>query len=240
EWFAKALVNRIWSELMGVGFYEPVDDMGPERDASAARTLDHLAAAFTEMGYDVKWLMRTILSTEAYARVGQSRSLTDEARNFLSTNPQPMRSDQLFNALTYTLFVSEDQLNRAVRRMNTSRGRGRRGPRSLFTAVFGYDPSNLRSEVAGSVPQALLLSNSPMVDRLISAERPAGLGGMLRDYPDDRELITQLYLRSYSRPPSKGELGKAIRHLKASENRGSGFEDILWAIINSAEFKYRT
>jgi len=29
RWFAKAFVNRMWSELVGRGFYEPVDDIGP-------------------------------------------------------------------------------------------------------------------------------------------------------------------------------------------------------------------
>ena len=28
-WFAKAFVNRMWSELVGEGFFEPVDDIGP-------------------------------------------------------------------------------------------------------------------------------------------------------------------------------------------------------------------
>ena len=35
-WFAKAFVNRMWSELCGEGFYEPVDDMGPDRDCYRA------------------------------------------------------------------------------------------------------------------------------------------------------------------------------------------------------------
>ncbi|MEM6331285.1 MAG: DUF1549 domain-containing protein, partial [Planctomycetota bacterium] len=29
-WFATAMVNRMWSELVGEGFYEPVDDLGPD------------------------------------------------------------------------------------------------------------------------------------------------------------------------------------------------------------------
>ncbi len=35
-WFATAFVNRMWSELVGEGFYEPIDDIGPERTPSAA------------------------------------------------------------------------------------------------------------------------------------------------------------------------------------------------------------
>ena len=37
DWFAKAIVNRLWAELAGEGFYEPIDDMGPDRKCSALR-----------------------------------------------------------------------------------------------------------------------------------------------------------------------------------------------------------
>ena len=33
----------MWAELVGHGFYEPVDDMGPDRACSAPNTLDYLA-----------------------------------------------------------------------------------------------------------------------------------------------------------------------------------------------------
>ena len=36
-WFATAFVNRMWRELVGEGFYEPVDDMGPDRNRSAPK-----------------------------------------------------------------------------------------------------------------------------------------------------------------------------------------------------------
>src|SRR5207244_1218971 len=59
-WFAKAFVNRIWSELLGEGFYMPIDDMGPQRTPTYPAALEALAAGFTASGYDIKWLLRTI------------------------------------------------------------------------------------------------------------------------------------------------------------------------------------
>ena len=52
-WFARALVNRLWSELVGEGVYEPVDDIGPDRECSAPRTLDLLASQFAEQQYNI-------------------------------------------------------------------------------------------------------------------------------------------------------------------------------------------
>ena len=39
SWFVKAFVNRIWAELIGEGFYEPIDDLGPDRPCTARRRL---------------------------------------------------------------------------------------------------------------------------------------------------------------------------------------------------------
>ena len=35
-WFATAFVNRMWAELVGEGFYEPIDDIGPGSHAVGA------------------------------------------------------------------------------------------------------------------------------------------------------------------------------------------------------------
>ena len=73
QWFAIAAVNRLWSELIGEGFVEPIDDLGPEREPHAPRTFDFVSAEFAHHGYDVKWLFRTIMSTEAYQRESRPR-----------------------------------------------------------------------------------------------------------------------------------------------------------------------
>ncbi len=106
RWFAKAFVNRMWAELVGHGFYEPVDDMGPDRACSAPHTLDFLAERFAGSGYDVKWLMRVITATEAYQRDSHSRYEADEAP-FAANCPQRLRADQLFNSLAEVLGFDE-------------------------------------------------------------------------------------------------------------------------------------
>jgi hypothetical protein len=115
----------------------------------------------------------------------------------------------------------------------------RRDPSQLFAQVFGFDPSDPQQERSGTVPQALLLMNSPIIDNLLGAERRRGLGELLREFPGDRELIEELYLRTVSRPPDRGETQQALRYLRRMDNRAEGFEDVLWALINSSEFSHR-
>jgi hypothetical protein len=237
-WFARAFVNRMWSELVGEGFYEPVDDMGPDRACSAPETLDLLATQFRANGFDVKWLFRTIASTEAYQRESRSRREADELP-FAANCSQRLRADQLYNSLTTALGVST----------LGGGGRGRRGggprygmgaPRSIFSFAFGFDPSEPREEIAMSIPQALALMNSPTINRSINAhDTGTALGGMLADGATDKAIIVELYLRCLAREPNPNELETCLDHVGQTPDRAEALEDIQWALINSTEFLHR-
>ncbi|WP_339810038.1 DUF1549 domain-containing protein [uncultured Imperialibacter sp.] len=60
----RTITNRIWQRLMGRGIIEPLDEMdNPPWDGAL---LDWLAADFIDSGYDLKQLMRTIMTSKAY------------------------------------------------------------------------------------------------------------------------------------------------------------------------------
>ena len=230
-WFAKAMVNRMWAELCGEGFYEPVDDMGPDRQCSAPKTMDYLSTAFVDSGYDVKWLFQTIMETKAYQRQSKPRR-NAEGIPFAANCSQRLRGDQILDSLTAVLDLPSTIGGRARRR-------GRGGPRFVFNSTFGFDPSTSRDEVKGSIPQALFLMNSPIVNRAINARRPGGLGLLLRQIRNDSELVTELYLKVFAREPSKSEMRTCLSYVREVKNRNEAFEDILWALVNSTEFVYR-
>lgn len=232
-WFAKAYVNRMWAELVGEGFCEPVDDMGPDRECSAPRTLDYLAGEFVSNGHDVKWLMQTIMATAAYQRETRSRRSPD-GTPFLANCSQRLRGDQLYDALLTALDIREPRIPQ--RAGQVYRGNGIRG---VFNQLFGYDPSVRRDEVAGSIPQALALMNSPTINRAISANRRGGLGGMLRKISDNETVVNELYLKTLAREPKKQEVRTCLTYLREVGNRREAFEDILWALVNSTEFLHR-
>jgi hypothetical protein len=232
EWFAKALVGRIWNELMGDGFYAQVDDIGPDREAVYPQTLEYLATSFVSAGYDMKWLLKVIMSTELYHRKSRSRGDVSELA-LMTPLQQRLRSDQVFNALIQFLSFDQPMLRK---RMDQT---GRRGPRTAFAAAFGYDPSEPREDIGGSVPQALLLMNGPMIQRLVTADRVGGLARLLRTEPDNAKLVRELYLRALTREPSRRELASVEGHLRKSNGRTEAFEDLIWALINSSEFIHR-
>jgi hypothetical protein len=234
-WFAKALVNRVWSELVGEGFYEPVDDMGPDREPTAPQTIDYLAASFAASGYDVKWLYRTIAATEAYQRESRARRNANETA-FAANCPQRLRSDQLYDALAKALGIRESGFAGGGR-FGMYGGFG--GPRGQINQVFSYDPSEPRDELEGSIPQALALMNAPQINALISASPFTPLGRLLRSAQNDEDVVVELYLRALARQPSEGEISRCLKYVDQVNDRNEAFEDILWALVNSTEFLYR-
>ncbi|MCE9546168.1 MAG: DUF1549 and DUF1553 domain-containing protein [Planctomycetia bacterium] len=238
-WFAKAYVNRVWAELLGRGFYETVDDLGAKRKCAAPRTVEYLSQRFVENGYDLRWLLRTISSTAAYQRASKSRGESD-ATPFTAVVIQPLRSDVLFSALTSALGANELESAAAANPKNKNAAYGRNGPRFVFEQVFGFDPSVPREEVSASISQALLLMNGPQLSHGLKGDNPQGmLGKLLLSESHDDLVATELYLRTLSREPSEKELAVVIEHVHSTSKRSAAFEDVLWALINSAEFRQR-
>ncbi|MFO0951045.1 MAG: DUF1549 domain-containing protein [Isosphaeraceae bacterium] len=250
-WFARAFVNRLWYVLTGDAFYTPVDDIGPERKAKAPEVLNALADAWQQGGYDVRWLFRTILNTRAYQREVRSTLSASGRTPFASNCPSRLRADQILDSLAEVLKLPVDgpngqggparknaltkDLKEAVGKSKVA-PRAANGPRALFDFIYGVDPSTLNDDVLGTIPQALYLMNSPLVNQAIEARPNTMLGEILRSTPDNRVALNLLYVRVLSRDPTPKEVQTCGRYIETVKNRKEAFEDILWSLINSTEF----
>lgn len=234
-WFARAMVNRMWTALIGDGFYAPVDDLGPDRTPIHGEALDVLATGFAGADYDLKWLMRAICNTETYQRQIKARDLSGETPAFASANPHRLRADQLYDALLKTLGVRETQLPGGQRGGAGARF-GDFSPRGQFALLFGVDPSTPHDDINGTVPQALFMMNSSLIAGAVRAQGDTRLARILSKFPQDTDAVTELYLMVHSREPSPKELAICLDHVKQSPSRGEAYEDLLWSLINSSEF----
>ncbi|MEM1304168.1 MAG: DUF1549 domain-containing protein [Planctomycetota bacterium] len=238
EWFAKAFINRMWAELVGEGFFEPVDDMGPDRTPTAGAVLDYLAGEFAASGFDVKWLMRAITATEAYGRESRPRRGVEQTP-MRANVAQRLRGDQLFSALLTTLDVDEPKSGPLADRIPGANYGSNVTPRKIFNVAFGYDPSTPRASVNQSIPQALAMMNTPRVNQAVAANRGTMLARLMNRVDEDDLIVDELYLRSLSRLPSDEERDRALAYVAGINYRGEAFSDLLWSLINSAEFTHR-
>ncbi len=114
-WFARSFVNRTWGVLMGEGFFNPVDDLGPTKEGHDAEVLDALADAWQKGGYDIRWLFRTVLNTRSYQRESRSTNSAAGRTPFAANCPSRLRADQIFDALAQALDLPADTFARGPR-----------------------------------------------------------------------------------------------------------------------------
>jgi hypothetical protein len=80
---ARVLVNHVWQMLFGTGLVRTADDFGLQGEApSHPELLDSLAVSFRESGWDIKALLRWIVTSETYR---QDSAITPE---LLEKDPQ--------------------------------------------------------------------------------------------------------------------------------------------------------
>jgi hypothetical protein len=158
-WFAKAYINRVWYALMGEAFYEPIDDIGPERTPKAAEVLDPLAGQWQRGGYDVRWLFRTILNTQAYQRRVRSTANAAGKTPFASNCPSRLRADQVFDALVQALALPLDDSGNLVPPANRNTTPGNNAQKGLARLSLG-DPKRLQNKAqAKNAAQAVGLAS---------------------------------------------------------------------------------
>ncbi len=71
------------------------------------------------------------------------------------------------------------------------------------------------------------------------SRRGTVLESILRKNPDNHDAVQEIYLRCLSREPTSNELEVSLAHVKANSSRSRAFEDLFWALLNSAEFHHR-
>ena len=104
-YFARAFANRIWAELVGRGFIEPLDNISAYNQIRHPQTLQFLAQEFIANGYDLRSIIKLTMLTEAYQRghLAAGASVTEVARaedSFTATRSRRMLGEVLFDSVS--------------------------------------------------------------------------------------------------------------------------------------------
>ncbi len=102
------IVNRVWADLMGRGIVDPVDDLRATNPPSNGPLLDALADDFRKHGYDLKNLIRTIMTSTVYGLSSEpnDRNVAD-TRNYSRHYRQRLRAEVLLDAVSDVTGVPE-------------------------------------------------------------------------------------------------------------------------------------
>ena len=241
--FAQATANRIWGHLFGQGVVDPVDDMGGHNLPTSPQLLNQLGRYFVQSNFDLRELMRVLLNSRAYqlSSFSEQGESSRNVRFFARIPLKPLTAEQLYDCLSTATGRSD-----LGKRVNLPRqlpiasnvNRFSDPGRAAFLAQFRTSIDQ-RTEYQAGIPQALTLMNGPMIASATS-EGPKGiLKSLSAPFFNDATRIEKLFIAALTRKPTDEEKKRYEEFFSsqpAAVKKSDLLSDVLWVLINSAEF----
>lgn len=255
-WFTTILVNRLWGWVMGRGIIHEIDDIRADNPPSNPKLLDYLREEFVDSHYNMKHMLRMILTSRTY----QSSSIIPQ-----STAPEKIEANFGFYPLRrLDAEVLIDAINKVT------------GTSDLYTSAipepFTFIPENkpaialpdgsitssfleLFGRPARATGQASERVNKPLSTQKMHLLNSGHIQRKLESSPTikrilkdnfaknkdmSKPILDELYLTILSRYPTAGELKNVQEYIKTGVVKGNDiWIDVTWALINSEEFLNR-
>lgn len=256
--FARAMVNRIWKEFFVIALVEPVDQFDPARldpdnpppepwklQPSNPRLLNALAQEFIDGGYDLKKLMRQIVTSRAYQLSSRYPGTWNPAWDKLYARKLVRRlwAEELHDAIVqasnvYPSYrIADGWTVRWAMQLPEPRNLPGGSTTAFLDSFLRGNREDQERRLEGSPSQALSLMNDPFVVTRTRVQGSGASASLLARYingPDD-QLVQGLFLTVLSRYPTEEERQFALSLLK-SGNRTQQAENLLWSLFNKVDF----
>jgi hypothetical protein len=234
-YFAKATVDFVFSYFFGVSVLEPILEPSDDSPITYPELLDEMAREFIAQGFDVKFLVRAIVHTQAYQRAsaGPGAAGHDEYVLFTRMPVRGLSPEQLYDSFVEATMGPRGHSEPNYQQRNL--GFNPQGnPRNDFLAKFAN--TDRRHESQTSILQALFMMNGKFVaEKLRNNSEVQTIA--TRTVSTDQRLRT-LFLMTLSRPPRPEELSRMIAYVEeGGPDQRERLGDIYWALLNSAEFR---
>ena len=259
--FARTTVNLIWAELMGMGIVDPPLDFDLARQdpnnpppapwtlqPSNPELLEALARDFTAHHYDLRYLIRLIVTSSAYQLSSQFPGEWNEryASYFARRVMRRLSPEQVCDAIQQATGVFDEipiagTTGKVHRVMETRSPEDIAGeklkPMQHLLIAFGQNNRDKgERETGGSTVQASVLMNSEFVKNRIHPAPGNRAGKLLSHEPPlpNEEIVEDMFLAFLSRFPRTDEKKVGVDILEKFHSQG--LEDLAWSLINKPEF----
>ena len=248
-WFTRNIANRVWAWLVGRGIIHEPDDIRPDNPPSNPELLALLEQELIASHYDLKQLYRLILNSKTYQLSSVPKADSPEGdANFSHYPLRRVDAEVLIDAL--------DKITGGTENYS-----------SAIPEPFTYIPENLRSIALpdGSITSSFLdmfgrpsrdtgleseRNNRPTADQRLHLLNSSQIQRKIEQSPmiknlvvagkDPRDIATGMYLGILSRFPTEEELKIVEGYFQSGKlTRREAGVDLVWSLVNSAEFGYR-
>ena len=225
-YLASAVANRVWAQFLGRGLVHPVDDIGQNNEPADAALLKALADGLAAHRFDLKWLIRELVSTRAYQLSSSGRVTEALPKLYERARVRPLSAEELLAAI------------RTATAFDASGGKIGGDTLEYFARYFG-EPTDGQGDFQGSLSEHLFLNNSGNLRQLIQ-RRKGNLADTLAASKESLEAgVDRLFVSVLSRPPQPEERERFVTFLNAGKkNNELPWEDAIWVLLNCAEFRF--
>jgi len=214
--------------------------------ASHPELLDMLADDFVAHHYDARYMIKLIMTSQAYAVSSEANATNaDDEINYSHAIARRLTAEQLLDAQHQVTGVPAEFTGypRGMRAgqipgVRVAR-RGRVSQADLFLTTFGKPPRELVCECERSddpnLSQVLhLMNGSDLNTRLTS--KTGRITALFEKKLADAPMVEELYLAAYARYPTPAESRRAVTTLSKAKDKRQATEDLFWALLNAKEF----
>jgi hypothetical protein len=223
-YFAKAMVNRVWAQFMGRGIVHPIDDFHRDNAPSHPALLKALAEGFAANKYDLKWLVREVVNSEAYQLSGVGESAEALPKHFERARVRPLTAEEIYRSLHAAAGVGVNAKEPPA-------------TADYFVRAFG-EPTNGLGEFQGGLGEHLFLNNSPQVRTFVQRRKGNLTDQVLASSEPWEKRVERMYLSVLSRPPKPKELEAFVSYIRREPKPDAAVEDCIWVLLNSSEFRF--
>jgi len=238
-YFAKNLANIVWAHFFGRGIIHEVDDVRVSNPPVNAELLDELGRKFTEYNYDFRKLVRDICTSRTYQlSTKTNESNASDHKNFAHSELRRIRAEVLLDCISIVT-TTQDKfpgLPVGARAVQIADG----NTATYFLTTFGRakreSVCSCEVKMEPNLSQALHLINGDTSNAKI--QKGGLIPARLKEGRSVGDIVSELYLRCFSRRPTEKELASLTALVAEQQNTQEALEDVFWSLLNSREFLF--
>ncbi len=240
--FARAAANRFWFLMFGRGIVHPVEFDHPANPPSHPELLESLARDFLARKYDIKAFLRDLALTQAYQRSSEAPKDAKgiDPAKFAVAAVRPLSPEQFaWSVLQATGQLDAERKALGPKASETALHAKYAGQVTQFVNLFANQPGEpATGDFEATLDQTLFLRNSDAIRGLL-APRPGDLADRLNGIKEPAPFAEELYLSVLTRQPSPEEAKDVAEYLaRRSADRTAAVQELIWALVMSAEFRF--
>ena len=245
--FREMTVNRYMAMFLGVGFLHPVDDFNANNQPSFPEILERMGLEFAASGFDLKYLIRAICSSEAYSLSSVPKKATSAKYS----------EDRKYFSRSLVRRLSPEQVVFSIMKVVGAGDFGSKNNRERRDQILAYVLQNFNyaysddegsrdlDDYSGSIPQALMMLNGSLLNDGTSASQDNTLKRILAEGRNDKTrggldetnyVIGEIFLAILGRMPEAWETTCLKKFVENESDWNKAWEDVFWALMNTTEF----